>query len=93
MPVVERDNMDGTSEKDPNTDKTDGATNNDLQQHTEAGPGGPETRRFLTRKTASNRLKAQATFITSIRAMELDTDRGNYGVQKWAALGQPGKRA
>ena len=82
MPVVERENMDGTSEKDHNSDKTDGATNDDLQQHTEAGPGGAKTRRFLTKKTASNRLKAQATFITSIRAMELDTDPGNYGVHE-----------
>ena len=74
--------MDGTSEKDPNSDKTDGATNDDLEQQTEAGQGGAKTRRFLTRKSASNRLKAQATFLTSIRAMEIDTDPGNYGSMK-----------
>ena len=57
-------------------------------------PNAAKTRCFLTRKTASKQLKAQATLITSISAMELDTDPGNHGVYvDWVALGQPGKRA
>ena len=50
------------------------------------GPGGASApgakpRRFLTRASASNRMKAQA-LITSIRAMELDMDPGNFTVHE-----------
>jgi hypothetical protein len=37
-------------------------------------------RRFLTRATAADRLKAQAALTTSIRAMEIDGNPENYGV-------------
>ena len=51
------------------------------------GPGGASApgakpRRFLTRASASNRMKAQATLITSIRAMELDLDPENFTVNE-----------
>ena len=69
MPLLEKDTMDGQGEKDQDTDKSNGATDVDHQQQPEAGLGGARTRRFLTRKSASNRMKAQSTLISSIKAM------------------------
>ena len=40
----------------------------------------PAGRRFLTRASAADRLKAQAALTTSIRAMEIDGNPENYGV-------------
>ena len=37
-----------------------------------------EPRRFLTRASAADRMKAQAALTTSIHAMEIDSDPANY---------------
>jgi hypothetical protein len=42
----------------------------------------PTGRRFLTRATAADRMKAQAALTTSIRAMEIDSNPENYGVHQ-----------
>ena len=42
----------------------------------------PTGRRFLTRASAADRLKAQAALTTSIRAMEMDANPENYGVHQ-----------
>jgi hypothetical protein len=42
----------------------------------------PTGRRFLTRASTADRLKAQAALTTSIRAMEIDANPENYGVHK-----------
>ena len=42
----------------------------------------PTGRRFLTRASAADRLKAQAALTTSIRAMEIDANPENYSVHK-----------
>ena len=42
----------------------------------------PTGRRFLTRASAADRLKAQAALTTSIRAMEIDANSEKYGVHQ-----------
>ena len=41
---------------------------------------GAKPRRFLTRASAANMMKAQAALTTSIRAMEIDSDPANYRI-------------
>ena len=41
---------------------------------------GAKPRRFLTRASAADRMKAQAALTTSIRTLEIDSDPANYGI-------------
>ena len=74
MPVIEKDTMEGQGDT--------GETNEEVSrtEHQEQTGSGTKPRQFLTRASAANRMKAQATLITSIRAMEVDLDPGNYAV-------------